>query len=365
MPRDSPRTRSRWPIENAVVHGVADAIDFAHGDLTEWPPTAQPVDLLLANLPYIPTDAVPTLPSRGQLRARDLRSTAVADGLDLIRRLMAQLPRVLTQAGIALLEIGSDQADAAARGRCRRWATAGRSTVHDDLAGRPRVVEIATECRHDGAMVLAASTRRASMPQSLPSTAGELIGIPTETVYGVCALPRHESVERLIAAKQRSSEKGIQLLVDSLDQVQIPGHRHARRRAARRTVLAGWTDHRPRASPGHRSDAAARRRPAHAGPAPARSRRATRAGASPRADRGQLGERLRPAGRDDAALVEQALGDVLELILDDGPVRGGTPSTVVDCSDRQPCRARVLREGAISAGDIAAATALRAKLAAP
>src|SRR6476659_4661457 len=48
---------------------------------------------------------------------------------------------------------------------------------------------------------------------------GVVVGIPTETVYGVCALPRHESVERLIAAKQRSNEKGIQLLVDSLDQV--------------------------------------------------------------------------------------------------------------------------------------------------
>ena len=48
---------------------------------------------------------------------------------------------------------------------------------------------------------------------------GELVGIPTETVYGICALPAHTSVERLIAAKQRSTEKGIQLLVDSIDQV--------------------------------------------------------------------------------------------------------------------------------------------------
>ena len=59
----------------------------------------------------------------------------------------------------------------------------------------------------------------------------------------------------------------------------------------------------------------------------------------------------------DATLVEQALGDALALILDDGPVRGGTPSTVVDCSNSaEP--ARVLREGAISAADIAAALTL-------
>jgi len=48
---------------------------------------------------------------------------------------------------------------------------------------------------------------------------GRVIGIPTETVYGVCALPTEAGVERLIEAKQRSAEKGIQLLVDSLDQV--------------------------------------------------------------------------------------------------------------------------------------------------
>src|SRR6266550_3496009 len=48
---------------------------------------------------------------------------------------------------------------------------------------------------------------------------GLLVGIPTETVYGVCSLPTYEAVERLIGAKRRSTEKGIQLLVDSLEQV--------------------------------------------------------------------------------------------------------------------------------------------------
>ena len=56
----------------------------------------------------------------------------------------------------------------------------------------------------------------------------------------------------------------------------------------------------------------------------------------------------------DAGLVDKALGDVLSLIIDDGQVRGGTPSTVVDCSDAS-APARILREGAITAADIAAA----------
>jgi len=65
-----------------------------------------------------------------------------------------------------------------------------------------------------------------------------------------------------------------------------------------------------------------------------------------------------------AALVERALGDLLTLIVDDGPVRGGTPSTVVDCSDAA-VPPRILREGAISAADITAALSYTAKLALP
>jgi L-threonylcarbamoyladenylate synthase len=55
-----------------------------------------------------------------------------------------------------------------------------------------------------------------------------------------------------------------------------------------------------------------------------------------------------------ADLVERSLGAVLTLIVDDGAVRGGTPSSVVDCSDGTSAP-RVLREGAISADEIAAA----------
>ena len=54
-----------------------------------------------------------------------------------------------------------------------------------------------------------------------------------------------------------------------------------------------------------------------------------------------------------AERVEESLGADLALILDDGPVRGGVPSTVVDCSDPDS-PPRVLREGAISAERIAA-----------
>ena len=47
-----------------------------------------------------------------------------------------------------------------------------------------------------------------------------------------------------------------------------------------------------------------------------------------------------------AAVVAQ-LGERIDLVLDGGPARGGTPSTVVDCTGEAP---KVLRLGAISAG---------------
>ena len=125
-------------VENAVVHGVADMIDFATADVSAAA-DHQPVDLLLANLPYIPSDTVPTLPVAASFEPR-VALDGGADGLDLIRALIGRLPAVLRPGGIALLEIGAEQADAVVQAGAlgESW----KSAVHNDLAGRPRVVEI-------------------------------------------------------------------------------------------------------------------------------------------------------------------------------------------------------------------------------
>lgn len=125
--------------ENAVAHGVADSIKFANADLADLPDAA-PADLLVANLPYIPSDVVPTLPIAASFEPR-VALDGGADGLAIIRRLLAQLPRALAYDGVALLEIGADQAqalDAEAAVVLPGWMP----TIHDDLAGRPRVAEL-------------------------------------------------------------------------------------------------------------------------------------------------------------------------------------------------------------------------------
>lgn len=182
---------------------------------------------------------------------------------------------------------------------------------------------------------------------------GAVIAVPTETVYGVCALPREESVARLIEVKQRSPDKGIQLLVDSFEQVRsLVIVTRAAEQLAKRFWPGGLTivlERRPDidlpALLGGGRPTLGLRLPDHELP---RSL-ARRLGPIAASSANVSGEP--PAT--DATVVERTLGDVLALIVDDGPVRSGTASTVVDCSSAADAP-RVLREGAISAADIAA-----------
>lgn len=123
--------------ENAVAHGVADTISFAQADLTALPTTDfKPAELLLANLPYIPSGVVPELPVAASFEPRNALDGG-ADGLEIVRRLVDQLPRAVAESGTALLEIGSDQSAAVQALAPAGWTIA----IHEDLSGRPRVAE--------------------------------------------------------------------------------------------------------------------------------------------------------------------------------------------------------------------------------
>jgi release factor glutamine methyltransferase len=128
-------------LVNAVSHGVAHQMTFARGDLTDIEPApARPVELLTSNLPYIPSDDMGSLPVATSFEP-SLALDGGEDGLDVIRRLMASLGDVLAQGGTALLEIGSDQVDSAtavAADALPGW----RVSVHPDLSGSPRVVQL-------------------------------------------------------------------------------------------------------------------------------------------------------------------------------------------------------------------------------
>lgn len=179
---------------------------------------------------------------------------------------------------------------------------------------------------------------------------GEVVGIPTETVYGLAVLPQAAPLERLLAIKRRATDKGIQLLVDSVDQaaalaVLTP--------AAEQLAAAYWPggltlvlERRPGVELplllGGGRPTLGIRLPDHSVP----RRLAALLGPLAASSANISGQ---PAATN-ATLVVASHGDELALVLDDGDVRGGVASTVVDCTD--PSSPRVLREGAIAAGAI-------------
>ena len=127
-------------LENAVAHGVADIIDFKAGDLLAIPDAPLPTDLIVANLPYIPSADVPLLPVAASFEPVEALDGG-ADGLQLFRRLLAQLPAALSPLGAALVEIGADQAGAAvdaAAAALRGWL----ASIETDLGGRPRALVV-------------------------------------------------------------------------------------------------------------------------------------------------------------------------------------------------------------------------------
>ncbi|MDP2663612.1 MAG: peptide chain release factor N(5)-glutamine methyltransferase [Dehalococcoidia bacterium] len=128
---------------NCMRHGVHERVELLLGDLLE--PLKEPVDVILANLPYIPDSVLPTLAPEVSTYEPRLALAGGADGLDLVRRLLAQAPGRLRPGGRLLLEIGSGQGARAAR--LAAEALPGSSIrIMRDLAGLERslVIELAS-----------------------------------------------------------------------------------------------------------------------------------------------------------------------------------------------------------------------------
>lgn len=124
---------------NAARHSVKDRITLIQDSLLARLP--EPVDMVLANLPYIPTDILVTLQPEivgyEPLAALD----GGRDGLAVIRGLLSQAPARLLPGGRVLLEIGADQAARVMQAASERMPGA-RLRVVKDLAGLDRVVVI-------------------------------------------------------------------------------------------------------------------------------------------------------------------------------------------------------------------------------
>jgi release factor glutamine methyltransferase len=125
--------------DNLAAHGVEHLVTLAVGDLLDAVRFTRP-DVLVANLPYVPGELVAA--GEGSLAWEpDLALDGGPDGLDVMRRLIEQLPDRLAPDGTVLLEVGMDQADAI-RALSATLPGVWSIEISADLAGRDRIVRL-------------------------------------------------------------------------------------------------------------------------------------------------------------------------------------------------------------------------------
>lgn len=145
--RHAPHTRMLATDVSPAALAVAQSNAAAHGVSVAWlqGSLAQPladagkrVDLLMANLPYIPTAEADTLPvSRYEPR---LALDGGSDGLVLVRELLGQARGVCHPGALILLEIGAGQGNAALE--AARHLLPAEARILRDYAGHERILRL-------------------------------------------------------------------------------------------------------------------------------------------------------------------------------------------------------------------------------
>jgi release factor glutamine methyltransferase len=127
---------------NCRRHGVEDRVCLLQGHLLE--PLPEPVDLVVANLPYVTQVELAELPP--EIRRYEPRRALDGgpDGLQHFRDLLAGAGRSLRSGGAILLEIGATQGSAVAT-LARIHFPGGRIEIAKDYAGLDRVVMVDTQ----------------------------------------------------------------------------------------------------------------------------------------------------------------------------------------------------------------------------
>jgi len=127
--------------QNAITHRVSSTIDFMECDLLPKPNVNQQVsiDLLCANLPYIPTQTLKTLSVYG--REPTLALDGGQDGFKLIRKLMKMAVEYLSPNALMLFEIEATLGKQALQLTHEIFPDA-QVQLHQDLTGRDRLLEI-------------------------------------------------------------------------------------------------------------------------------------------------------------------------------------------------------------------------------
>ncbi len=127
---------------NAWLHNVDHRISFIQSDLLSYfllSPSPYSLDLLCANLPYIPSQRLRGLQVHG--REPTLALDGGPDGMDLTGRLLQSARQQVAPGGLMLLEIEATLG-AQVKALAQAIFPQARVMISPDLAGRDRLLEI-------------------------------------------------------------------------------------------------------------------------------------------------------------------------------------------------------------------------------
>ena len=201
------RNRAATGLDGLVAFRQADLLcDVADGSLR----------LIVSNPPYVTTAEMESLAPDVRLFEPQEALRGGSDGLDVYRRLLPQAARVLGPGGVLLVEVGHQQA--AAVGAIADASVFALVSTHRDLSGKDRFVT----ATRPGVPVSDLGTLGEGALLALGGAleAGAVIGLPTDTVYGLAA--RWDSapgVRRLFAAKGRDFTQPVAVVFPSVEGV--------------------------------------------------------------------------------------------------------------------------------------------------
>ncbi|GAC1378592.1 MAG: peptide chain release factor N(5)-glutamine methyltransferase [Ktedonobacteraceae bacterium] len=126
---------------NGQRHAVGQRIHLLHGDLLA--PLPEPVDILIANLPYIGTAEMEVLAPDVRNYEPHLALFSGTQGLDLLHRFFkeAQQPGKLKDGAVIILEIGYQQREPLTHFLQKIWPRA-RVKFEKDYAGWDRLLKV-------------------------------------------------------------------------------------------------------------------------------------------------------------------------------------------------------------------------------
>ncbi len=200
---------------NREALGLGDLVDLFETDLLEG---VEPGSLrvVVSNPPYVSASEYESLDPD----VRDFEPPPALrggeDGLDCYRRLLPQAAAALGPGGALFVEVGDTQASAVTE--LALAAGFALTSTTKDLSGKERIVRAvrpgaprigADDLDAQGVAILARSL-----------AAGAILGLPTDTVYGLAAAWNSPAgVRRLFAAKGRDEERPLAVLFPSVDAV--------------------------------------------------------------------------------------------------------------------------------------------------